>query len=73
MCLGNCGRYAAVAYSGSEGARKVRWTVAGAGKRGGVRVIYFYRTAAGLIYPVAIYRKSDQGNIRPADIPEIDA
>lgn len=58
---------------GSEGARKMRWTVVGAGKRGGVRVIYFNRTAAGLIYLVAIYRTSDQGNIRPAVIPEIDA
>lgn len=57
---------------GAKGARKVRWTVAGAGKRGGVRVIYFNRSAAELIYLVAIYRKSDQGNIRSGDIPGID-
>ena len=56
----------------AEGARKVRWTVAGAGKPGGTRVIYFNRLASGLIYLVAIYRKVDQTNIRPGDISEID-
>jgi len=29
---------------GSGGVRKVRWSVAGRGKRGGIRVIYFSRT-----------------------------
>ncbi len=57
---------------GAEGTRKVRWTVADQGKRGGVRVIYFNRSVAGLIYLVAIYRKSGQSDIRPADIAEID-
>ena len=32
---------------GSGGCRKVRWSVAGSGKRGGVRVIYFTRLANG--------------------------
>ena len=30
---------------GSGGVRKLRWGVAGRGKRGGIRVIYFLRTA----------------------------
>jgi hypothetical protein len=50
----------------------VRWTVIGKGKRGGVRVIYFNRLAAGLIYLVAIYRKADQATIALGDIPEVD-
>ena len=57
---------------GADGARKVRWSLSGMGKRGGVRVIYFNRSAAGLVYLLAIYRKSDQSNIGPADIPERD-
>ena len=35
---------------GSGGCRKVRWSVAGSGKRGGVRVIYFTRLANGEIW-----------------------
>ena len=57
---------------GADGARKVRWTLPGTGKRGGVRIIYFNRSAVGLIYLVAIYRKADQSNISPTDIPERD-
>ncbi len=53
---------------GAEGARKVRWSVQSRGKRGGVRVIYFNLTDEGVIYLVAIYRKSEQANIQPNDI-----
>jgi hypothetical protein len=35
---------------GSGGVRKVRWTRAGSGKSGGVRVIYFNRLANGEIW-----------------------
>jgi hypothetical protein len=42
------------------------------GKRGGVRVIYFNRSAAGLVDLPAIYPRSDQSNISPADAPERD-
>jgi hypothetical protein len=38
--------------SGSGGVRKVRRGAAGRGKRGGVRVIYFNRLAAGEIWLV---------------------
>lgn len=34
---------------GSGGVRKLRWDVAGRGKRGGIRVIYFLRTRRGEI------------------------
>ena len=35
---------------GSGGVRKMRWGVAGRGKRGGLRVIYFLRTRQGQIW-----------------------
>ena len=41
------------------GCRKIRWKAQGKGKRGGIRVIYFLRTAAGQIVFVAAYGKSD--------------
>jgi hypothetical protein len=43
---------------GSGGARKVRWSGAGSGKSGGVRVIYFNRLANGEIWLLMIYAKS---------------
>jgi hypothetical protein len=52
---------------GSGGCRKVRWSMTGAGKRGGVRVIYFNRLPSGEIWLLVIYRKSVTGNI-PAHI-----
>ena len=42
----------------SGGLRKVRWSYAGRGKRGGVRVIYFNRLAEGEIWLLLIYGKS---------------
>lgn len=52
---------------GSGGVRKLRWGMAGRGKRGGVRVIYFYKAHGGEIWLLTIYGKSDVENI-PAHI-----
>jgi putative component of toxin-antitoxin plasmid stabilization module len=48
---------------GTQGARKVRWTAKGKGKRSGARVIYFNRLERGFILLVAVYAKSEQENI----------
>ena len=48
---------------GSGGCRKVRWSRAGTGKSGGVRVIYFTRLASGEIWLLLIYSKSVRDNI----------
>ena len=48
---------------GSGGCRKVRWTRAGIGKRGGVRVIYFTQRVSGEIWLLVIYAKSVRGSI----------
>ena len=47
----------------SGGCRKVRWSRAGTGKSGGVRVIYFTRLASGEIWLLLIYSKSVRDNI----------
>ena len=51
----------------SGGCRKVRWSRAGIGKRGGVRIIYFNMIEKGKIWLLVIYAKSVRGNI-PAHI-----
>ena len=43
---------------GSGGVRKVRWGTRARGKRGGVRVIYFVRSEAGVIWMLTIYAKN---------------
>ena len=52
---------------GSGGVRKVRWSRKGAGKRGGVRVVYFNRLANDEIWLILIYAKSAQDNV-PANV-----
>ncbi|MBK6337322.1 MAG: type II toxin-antitoxin system RelE/ParE family toxin [Betaproteobacteria bacterium] len=52
---------------GSGGVRKLRWGVAGRGKRGGIRVIYFLRTRQGQVWMLTLYPKNVAENI-PAHI-----
>jgi hypothetical protein len=40
------------------GERKVRWSKAGSGKRGGVRVIYFHHDANQPLYLLLVYAKA---------------
>jgi mRNA-degrading endonuclease RelE of RelBE toxin-antitoxin system len=44
------------------GLRKVRWSRAGTGKRGGVRVIYFYHDDSMPLYLLLIYAKAEREN-----------
>jgi len=48
---------------GSGGLRKVRWAGRGRGKRGGVRVIYYWAVAQERILMLLIYAKSDQDDL----------
>ena len=51
---------------GAGGLRKVRWSRAGMGKRGGVRVIYFTRLARGEVVLIVVYAKAKFDNIPTA-------
>ena len=53
--------------AGSGGIRKMRWSVAGRGKRGGLRVIYFLRLRHGQIWMLTLYPKNVAESI-PAHI-----
>ena len=43
---------------GSGGVRKLRWALRSRGKRGGLRVIYYVRTRAGVIWMLTVYSKN---------------
>jgi mRNA-degrading endonuclease RelE of RelBE toxin-antitoxin system len=49
----------------SGGLRKLRWTLGGKGKRGGLRVIYYWDSADDVIYLLFLYSKSQQEDLRP--------
>ena len=56
---------------GSGGVRKLRWGVAGRGKRGGIRVIYFLRTRQGQIWMLTLYAKNVTENISAGVLKQI--
>ncbi|MGH7653381.1 MAG: type II toxin-antitoxin system RelE/ParE family toxin [Gemmatimonadaceae bacterium] len=48
---------------GTGGVRKMRFGREGEGKRGGLRVIYYYRNQVGRIYMLTMYPKNVQDNL----------
>ena len=48
---------------GSGGLRKVRWAATGRGKRGGVRVIYYWAVDREIILMLLIYGKNEQDDL----------
>jgi hypothetical protein len=49
--------------SGSGGLRKLRWSAGGHGKRGGIRVIYYWFVSHEIILLVLAYPKSEQDDL----------
>jgi mRNA-degrading endonuclease RelE of RelBE toxin-antitoxin system len=49
--------------SGSGGLRKVRWAPAGRGKRGGVRIIYYWAVAEEKLLMLLIYAKNERDDL----------
>jgi mRNA-degrading endonuclease RelE of RelBE toxin-antitoxin system len=47
------------------GVRKIRWSRAGSGKRGGTRVIYFYHDVGRPLYLLMVYAKARQEDLTP--------
>jgi hypothetical protein len=50
---------------GAGGLRKLRWALAGRGKRGGARVVYYWHGKADRVYLVLAYAKNEQDNLTP--------
>lgn len=48
---------------GSAGLRKMRWKAENSGKRGGIRVIYYWVSAHDQVYMLYVYKKSRQSDL----------
>lgn len=56
---------------GGGGIRKFRWGYGNIGKRGGVRIMYYYHARKKLILLLKIFAKNQQANISPAQTSEL--
>jgi mRNA-degrading endonuclease RelE of RelBE toxin-antitoxin system len=48
---------------GTGGLRKLRWKSGGKGKRGGVRIIYYWQVAKDQIYLMTLYAKNEMADL----------
>jgi hypothetical protein len=56
---------------GSGGMRKVRWAGSGRGKRGGLRVIYYWWVAKDRISMLLVYPKSEQDDLSAEQVKQL--
>lgn len=56
---------------GGGGLRKIRWALDGRGKSGGVRVIYYWFTARGIILLLFMYPKNVQDNLTQDQLKQL--
>jgi hypothetical protein len=56
---------------GTGGVRKVRWSRGGSGKRGGVRVIYYFRGESLPLFLLTVYSKSKQETLTPGQLKAV--
>ncbi len=50
---------------GTGGLRKLRWAAAGRGKRGGLRIIYYFVASRSVVLLLFLYAKGEQENLTP--------
>jgi len=48
---------------GSNGLRKLRWSIKGKGKRGGSRIIYYWVKPKDMLLMLFVFKKNEQSNL----------
>jgi mRNA-degrading endonuclease RelE of RelBE toxin-antitoxin system len=55
----------------SGGIRKIRWRISGHGKRGGIRIIYYWIVSRDTIIMLDVYQKNEQADLTPDQIKQL--
>ncbi len=58
---------------GSGGLRKLRWSVKGRGKRGGLRIIYYWAVARDQLLMLFLYPKTEREDLAPEQLKRLKA
>lgn len=58
---------------GAGGLRKVRWRATGRGKRGGVRVIYYFHDESIPLFLLNVFAKNEKSDLTKAEQNEMKA
>ena len=53
---------------GSGGVRKIRWGKEGRGKRGGLRVIYYWDKRSSRCFMLFLFAENEQGDLTPSQV-----
>lgn len=53
---------------GSRGLRKLRWRTQHGGKRGGLRIIYYWYVSGEMLYMLFVYKKNEQEDLTRSQI-----
>lgn len=56
---------------GSGGLRKLRWSASGHGKRGGIRVIYYWFVSKEIVLMLFAYPKGEQDDLTPDQLKQL--
>lgn len=62
-----------VVIRGSGGVRKLRWGAEGRGKRGGVRIIYYYEPRRRVLLMLFLFPKNEQDDLTPEQLRKLRA
>ncbi len=59
---------AGVIIEGSGGIRKLRWSLPGRGKSGGVRIVYYWAVSKDVIFMLDIFAKNEKADLTKQEI-----
>jgi hypothetical protein len=58
-------------HSGSGGLRKLRWSAGGHGKRGGIKVIYYWFVSPEVVLMLFAYPKNERDDLTPDQLKQL--